>query len=103
MLCITNNVVITAPRPSISRGGMAYPQVEQSGLAQEVTVYVVYRVVAGDRIPDHKTRSWNTTLGTGSYIVAIKLMMSSAIVAVPGAETGPYFLINCINVNSSQL
>lgn len=74
---------------------MAYPQVEQSGLAQEVVIFVIYRTAAGDRIPDHKTRSWRTTEDdqaktklNGSYVVAIKLMMSSAIVAVPGADTG---------------
>jgi len=89
---------------------MAYPQVEQSGLAQEVTIFIYYKTQNGDRVPDHKTRTWRTSTGETSCY-AIKLLMSSAIVAAPGSDTGKtvihsnaitiqYYYCNAQNINA---
>lgn len=98
------------PTPSMRVNGSAYPQAEASGLTGRVIIAMHYVIpgVAKDkvrkfRITDFKARTWKeiTVDGTGSGATAaaakspfllvrprMEIMTSSAILAVPGSETG---------------
>ena len=84
------------PTPSMRLNGSAYPQAEASGLANRMSIGMHYHIPAKKkcRITDFKGRTWqeidNSNRDDAFTLIRprMEIMASSAILAVPGAETG---------------
>ena len=89
-------IMTHVPTPSMRLNGNPYPQAEASGLTSRMAIAMYYHLPKQNttyRITDFKNRVWKeikTDNTDDTYIIRprMEILASSAILAVPGSETG---------------
>lgn len=88
-------IMTHVPTPSMRLNGNPYPQAEASGLTSRMAIAMYYHLPKDGtyRITDFKERVWKTVKvnsNTDVYLIRprMEILASSAILAVPGSDTG---------------
>lgn len=79
-------IMVHRPMPDFHHG-VAFPDVSPGGLTDEVKIGIYYNVEKDEQIMDYGARSLFAPKA-GAYVRIMTCMMSSAVLAAPGADTG---------------